>query len=258
MLEDIAILTGGKAISEDLGLKLENLTLADLGTARKVVIDKENTTIVEGAGTSDEIQGRVKQIRSQIEQSTSDYDKEKLQERLAKLVGGVAVIKVGAASETELKEKKARVEDAMHATKAAVEDGIVPGGGVAFIRALTKLGNMKVTGDLATGVDIIKKALIEPSRQIANNSGKEGSVIVNRIQEEKGNVGYNAATGEFGDMVKSGVIDPAKVAKSALLNAASVAGMMLTTEAIITEIPEPKPPMPAGGAPGMGGMDDMY
>ena len=257
MLEDIAILTGGKAISEDLGIKLENLTLTDLGTARKIVIDKENTTIVEGAGTADAIQGRVKQIRSQIEQTTSDYDKEKLQERLAKLVGGVAVIKVGAASETEMKEKKARVEDAMHATKAAVEDGIVPGGGVAFIRALPKLAAMKVTGDFATGVEIVKKALSEPSRLIAYNAGVEGSVIVNRIQEEKGNFGFNAATGEFGDMVQSGVIDPAKVAKSALLNAASVAGMMLTTEAIITEIPEPKPPMPAG-APGMGGMDDMY
>jgi len=257
MLEDIAVLTGGKAISEDLGLKLENLTLSDLGTARKVVIDKENTTIVEGSGTAEAIQGRVKQIRSQIEQSTSDYDKEKLQERLAKLVGGVAVIKVGAASETEMKEKKARVEDAMHATKAAVEDGIVPGGGVAFIRALAKLAHMKVHGDLATGVDIIKKALVEPCKQIANNAGQEGSVIVNRVHEEKGNFGFNAATCEFGDMVESGVIDPAKVAKSALLNAASVAGMMLTTEAIITEIPEPKPPMP-GGAPGMGGMDDMY
>jgi chaperonin GroEL len=259
MLEDIAVLTGGKAISEDLGLKLENLTLTDLGTARKVVIDKENTTIVEGAGSADAIQGRVKQIRSQIEQSTSDYDKEKLQERLAKLVGGVAVIKVGAASETEMKEKKARVEDAMHATKAAVEDGIVPGGGVALIRALSRLNGMKLTGDLSTGVEIIKKSLVEPTKQIANNAGVEGSVIVNRIQEEKGNCnfGFNAATGEFGDMVGFGVIDPAKVAKSALLNAASVAGMMLTTEAIITEIPEPKPPMPAG-APGMGGMDDMY
>jgi chaperonin GroEL len=258
MLEDIAVLTGGKAISEDLGIKLENLTLTDLGTARKVVIDKENTTIVEGAGSADSIQGRVKQIRSQIEQSTSDYDKEKLQERLAKLVGGVAVIKVGAASETEMKEKKARVEDAMHATKAAVEDGIVPGGGVALVRALSRLNGMKITGDLSTGVEIIKKALVEPTKQIANNAGVEGSVIVNRVQEEKGNFGFNAATGEFGDMVSFGVIDPAKVAKSALLNAASVAGMMLTTEAIITEIPEPKPPMPAGGAPGMGGMDDMY
>jgi chaperonin GroEL len=257
MLEDIAVLTGGKAISEDLGIKLENLTLTDLGTARKVVIDKENTTIVEGAGTTDAIQGRVKQIRSQIEQSTSDYDKEKLQERLAKLVGGVAVIKVGAASETEMKEKKARVEDAMHATKAAVEDGIVPGGGVAFIRSLSKLNAMKVSGDFATGVEIVKKALVEPSRLIAQNAGVEGSVVVNRIQEEKGNFGFDAAKGDYGDMVKSGVIDPAKVAKSALVNAASVAGMMLTTEAIITEIPEPKPPMPAGG-PGMGGMDDMY
>jgi len=258
MLEDIAVLTGGKAISEDLGIKLENLALTDLGTARKVVIDKENTTIVEGAGSTDAIQARVKQIRSQIEQSTSDYDKEKLQERLAKLVGGVAVIKVGAASETEMKEKKARVEDAMHATKAAVEDGIVPGGGVALIRALTKLNALKLTGDLATGVEIIKKSLVEPTKQIANNAGAEGSVIVNRVKEEKGNFGFNAATGEFGDMVSFGVIDPAKVSKSALLNAASVAGMMLTTEAIITEIPEPKPPMPAGGAPGMGGMDDMY
>ncbi|MCE1229151.1 MAG: chaperonin GroEL [Firmicutes bacterium] len=257
MLEDIAILTGGKAITEDLGLKLENLKLEDLGTAKKVVIDKENTTIIEGAGKSEAIQGRVKQIRSQIEQSTSDYDKEKLQERLAKLVGGVAVIKVGAASETEMKEKKARVEDAMHATKAAVEDGIVAGGGVALVRALPKLEALKVTGDQATGVEIVKKALVEPLRQIANNAGVEGSVIVNRVAEEKGNVGYNAATAEFGDMVKFGVIDPAKVTKTALFNAASVAGMMLTTEAIITEIPEPKPAMPAG-APGMGGMEDMY
>ncbi len=258
MLEDIAILTGGKAITEDLGLKLENLQISDLGTAKKVVIDKENTTIIEGAGKPEAIQGRVKQIRSQIEQSTSDYDKEKLQERLAKLVGGVAVIKVGAASETEMKEKKARVEDAMHATKAAVEDGIVPGGGVALIRALAKLEALKVTGDQATGVDIVKKALVEPAKQIAANAGVEGSVIVNRIKDEKGNFGYNAATTEFGDMVAFGVIDPAKVTKSALTNAASVAAMMLTTEAIITEIPEPKPAAPMGGAPGMGGMEDMY
>jgi len=259
MLEDIAILTGGKAITEDLGLKLENLKLEDLGTAKKIVIDKENTTIIEGAGAHEAIQGRVKQIRNQIEQSTSDYDKEKLQERLAKLVGGVAVIKVGAASETEMKEKKARVEDAMHATKAAVEDGIVPGGGVALIRALTKLAALKLTGDQMTGVEIVKKALAEPLRQIANNAGVEGSVIVNRVSEEKGNVGYNAATGEFGDMVKFGVIDPAKVTKTALFNAASVAAMMLTTEAIITEIPEPKSAAPMGGGPGgMGGMEDMY
>jgi chaperonin GroEL len=257
MLEDIAILTGGKAITEDLGLKLENLKLEDLGTAKKIVIDKENTTIIEGAGAHEAIQGRVKQIRNQIEQSTSDYDKEKLQERLAKLVGGVAVIKVGAASETEMKEKKARVEDAMHATKAAVEDGIVPGGGVALIRALGKLSALKLAGDQMTGLEIVKKALAEPLRQIANNAGVEGSVIVNRVAEEKGNVGYNAATGEFGDMVKFGVIDPAKVTKTALMNAASVAAMMLTTEAIITEIPEPKPAAPMG-APGMGGMEDMY
>ncbi len=257
MLEDIAILTGGKAITEDLGLKLENLTLADLGTAKKVVIDKENTTIVEGAGTPEAIQGRVKQIRSQIEVSTSDYDKEKLQERLAKLVGGVAVIKVGAASETEMKEKKARVEDAMHATKAAVEDGIVAGGGVALLRSIAALEKLNVKGDQATGVDIVKKAIEEPLKQIANNAGVEGSVVVNNVRENKGNYGYNAATGEYGDMVAFGVIDPAKVTKSALRNAASVAAMMLTTEAIISEIPEPKAAAPAGGPGGMG-MDDMY
>jgi len=259
MLEDIAVLTGGKAVTEDLGLKLENLKIEDLGTAKKVTIDKENTTIIEGAGSSQAIQGRVKQIRSQVEISTSDYDKEKLQERLAKLVGGVAVIKVGAASETEMKEKKARVEDAMHATKAAVEDGIVAGGGVALLRALAKLAALKLTGDQETGAAIIRKALEEPLRQIANNAGVEGSVIVNRVKEEKGNFGFNAATGEFGDMVAFGVIDPAKVTKSALRNAASVAGMMLTTEAIICELPEDKKNAPMGGAPGgMGGMEDMY
>jgi chaperonin GroEL len=261
MLEDIAVLTGGKAITEDLGLKLENLKIEDLGTAKKIIIDKETTTIVEGAGSHEAVQSRVKQIRSQIEASTSDYDKEKLQERLAKLVGGVAVIKVGAASETEMKEKKARVEDAMHATKAAVEDGIVAGGGVALIRALAKLETLKLTGDQLTGVEIVKKALLEPAKQIAANAGVEGSVIVNRIKEGKGNFGYNAATNEFGDMVAFGVIDPAKVTKSALLNAASVAGMMLTTEAIVAEIPEPKSGAPMGGAPGMGGMggmEDMY
>ncbi|WP_026852885.1 chaperonin GroEL [Geothrix fermentans] len=256
MLEDIAILTGGKAISEDLGLKLENLTLTDLGSAKKIVIDKENTTIVEGAGATEAIQGRVKQIRAQVEVSTSDYDKEKLQERLAKLVGGVAVIKVGAASETEMKEKKARVEDAMHATKAAVEDGIVAGGGVALLRSLPKLAELKATGDQATGIEIVRKSLEEPLRQIANNAGVEGSVVVNAVREGKGNHGYNAATNEYGDMVKFGVVDPAKVTKSALRNAASVAAMMLTTEAIITELPEPKAPAPAG--PGMGGMEDMY
>ena len=258
MLEDIATLTGGKAISEDLGLKLENLTLADLGSAKKIVIDKETTTIVEGAGSSEAIQGRVKQIRAQVESSTSDYDKEKLQERLAKLVGGVAVIKVGAASETELKEKKARVEDAMHATKAAVEDGIVAGGGVALLRSMLKLAELTVTGDQATGVDIVRKSLEEPLRQIANNAGVEGSVVVNTVRESKGNHGYNAATNVYGDMMAFGVVDPAKVTKSALRNAASVASMMLTTEAIITEIPEPKAPAGPGGPGGMGGMEDMY
>jgi len=258
MLEDIAILTGGKAISEDLGLKLENLTLADLGTAKKVTIDKETTTLVEGAGTTEAIQGRVKQIRAQVEISTSDYDKEKLQERLAKLVGGVAVIKVGAASETEMKEKKARVEDAMHATKAAVEDGIVAGGGVALLRAIAKLDALKVTGDQATGIAIVRKALEEPTRQIANNAGVEGSVVVNTVREGKGNFGFNAATGEFGDMVAFGVVDPAKVTKSALRNAASVAAMMLTTEAIISDIPEPKSAPMGGPGGGMGGMEDMY
>jgi chaperonin GroEL len=257
MLEDIATLTGGKAISEDLGLKLENLTLTDLGSAKKVTIDKENTTIIEGAGSTEAIQGRVKQIRAQVETSTSDYDKEKLQERLAKLVGGVAVIKVGAASETELKEKKARVEDAMHATKAAVEDGIVAGGGVALLRALSQLAELKLTGDQATGVDIVRKSLQEPLRQIATNAGVEGSVVVNSVREGKGNYGYNAATDAYGDMVAFGVIDPAKVVKTALRNAASVASMMLTTEAIITELPEPKSAAPGGG-PGMGGMEDMY
>jgi len=258
MLEDIAILTGGKAITEDLGLKLENLNIEDLGTAKKITIDKENTTIIEGAGTTVAIQARVKQIRNQADLSTSDYDREKLQERLAKLVGGVAVIKVGAASETEMKEKKARVEDAMHATKAAVEDGIVPGGGVAFLRALVKLSDLKLVGDQNTGVEIIKKALEEPIRQIANNAGVEGSVILNRVKEEKCCFGFNAATGEFGDMIAFGIIDPAKVTKSALRNAASVASMMLSTEAIICELPEDKKNSPVGG-PGAGmGMEDMY
>jgi chaperonin GroEL len=254
MLEDIATLTGGKAITEDLGLKLENLTLTELGSAKKIVIDKENCTIVEGAGSGEAIQGRVKQIRSQIDLSTSDYDKEKLQERLAKLVGGVAVIKVGAASETEMKEKKARVEDAMHATKAAVEDGIVAGGGVALLRCLAAIHALNLKGDQKSGVDIVLRAIEEPLKQIANNAGVEGSVVVNRVKEEKGNFGFNAATGEYGDMVAFGVIDPAKVTKSALRNAASVASMMLTTEAVISEIPEPKAP----AAPAAPGMDDMY
>ncbi len=254
MLEDIATLTGGKAVTEDLGLKLENLTLTELGSAKKIVIDKENCTIVEGAGSGEAIQGRVKQIRSQIDISTSDYDKEKLQERLAKLVGGVAVIKVGAASETEMKEKKARVEDAMHATKAAVEDGIVAGGGVALLRCLASIQALNLKGDQKSGVDIVIRAIEEPLKQIANNAGVEGSVVVNRVKEEKGNFGFNAATGEYGDMVAFGVIDPAKVTKSALRNAASVASMMLTTEAVISEIPEPKGP----AAPAAPGLDDMY
>ena len=254
MLEDIATLTGGKAVTEDLGLKLENLTLTELGSAKKIVIDKENCTIVEGAGSGEAIQGRVKQIRSQIDISTSDYDKEKLQERLAKLVGGVAVIKVGAASETEMKENKARVEEAMHATKAAVEDGIVAGGGVALLRCLASIQALNLKGDQKSGVDIVIRAIEEPLKQIANNAGVEGSVVVNRVKEEKGNFGFNAATGEYGDMVAFGVIDPAKVTKSALRNAASVASMMLTTEAVISEIPEPKGP----AAPAAPGMDDMY
>src|SRR6184192_1835012 len=232
MLEDIATLTGGKAITEDLGIKLENVKLEDLGRAKKITIDKDNTTIIEGAGKSADIEGRVKQIRSQIENTTSDYDKEKLQERLAKLVGGVAVIKVGAATETELKEKKARVEDAMHATRAAVEEGIVPGGGTALLRCLPALEKLKLHDDEAIGVNIVKRALEEPTRQIAHNSGHEGAVVVGRVRESKDeNFGFNAETGDFGDMVKAGVIDPAKVTRLALQNAASIAGLMLTTEA---------------------------
>ncbi len=255
MLEDIAILTGGKAITEDLGIKLENITLEFLGSAKKITIDKENTTIVEGAGTMDEIKARVAQIKAQIEKTTSDYDREKLQERLAKLVGGVAVIKVGAATETELKEKKARVEDAMHATKAAVEEGIVPGGGVALLRQIPLLDDLKLEGDQKLGVDIIRKALAAPLKAIANNAGQEGSVVVREVLSRKGSEGYNAATDTYEDLLKSGVIDPVKVTKNALLNAASVASVMLTTEAVITEIPEEKPAAPA--APDMGGMG-MY
>jgi chaperonin GroEL len=239
MLEDLAVLTGGKVISEDLGIKLENVQLADLGRAKKITVDKDNTTIVEGAGKSSDIQGRVKQLRTQVEDTTSDYDREKLQERLAKLVGGVAVIKVGAATETELKEKKARVEDAMHATRAAVEEGIVPGGGVAFIRALSVLDKLKLEDDEQIGVNIVRRALEEPLRQIAQNAGVEGAVVLSRVQAEKGeNYGYNAETDTYGDMVKEGVIDPAKVTRIALQNAASIAGLMLTTEALIADIPE--------------------
>jgi len=255
MLEDIAILTGGKAITEDLGIKLENLKLEDLGRAKRVVIDKDNSTIVEGAGKPREIEGRVKQIRVQVEETTSDYDREKLQERLAKLVGGVAVIKVGAATETELKEKKARVEDAMHATRAAVEEGIVPGGGVTYLRAIPAVAKLKLETDEQIGADIVRRALEEPLRQIAMNAGIEGAVTVEKVRAEKReSFGLNAETGEFEDLVAGGVIDPAKVTRTALQNAASVAGLLLTTEALVSEIPEKKKevPMPHGG----GG--DMY
>jgi chaperonin GroEL len=251
MLEDIAILTGGKVISEDLGIKLENVKLEDLGRAKKVTVDKDNTTIVEGAGKAADIQGRVSTIRRQIEETTSDYDREKLQERLAKLVGGVAVIKVGAATETELKEKKARVEDAMHATRAAVEEGIVPGGGVTLVRAAKALDSLKLKDeDEQIGVNIVKRALEEPLRKIAENAGHEGAVIVERIKSEKNDsMGFNAESEQFEDLVKAGVIDPAKVSRTALQNAASIAALMLTTEALISEIPEEKkaPAMPGGG-----------
>jgi len=253
MLEDIATLTGGKAITEDLGIKLENVKVEDLGRAKKVTIDKDNTTIVEGGGKSSEIEGRVKQIRTQIEETTSDYDREKLQERLAKLVGGVAVIKVGAATETELKEKKARVEDAMHATRAAVEEGIVPGGGVALLRCVPALDKLKADGDEATGINIVKRALEEPLRQIAYNAGLEGAVVIGKVRESKDeNYGFNAETEEYGDMVKMGVIDPAKVTRLALQNAASIAGLMLTTEALVADIREDD--KKASAAPHGGGM----
>src|SRR3989441_4957333 len=260
MLEDIATLTGGKAITEDLGIKLENVKLEDLGHAKKVTIDKDNTTIIEGAGKHTDMKGRVKQIRAQVENTTSDYDKEKLQERLAKLVGGVAVIKVGAATETELKEKKARVEDAMHATRAAVEEGIVPGGGTALLRCLAAIEKLKLHDDEAVGVGIVKRALEEPSRQIALNAGHEGAVVIGKIRDSKDeNFGFNAETGEYGDMVKMGVIDPAKVTRLALQNAASIAGLMLTTEALIADIKEEtKAAAAGGGAPGAGGMGGMY
>ncbi len=261
MLEDIATLTGGKAITEDLGIKLENVKVEDLGRAKKVTIDKDNTTIVEGAGKTAEIEGRVKQIRAQVEDTTSDYDREKLQERLAKLVGGVAVIKVGAATEVELKEKKARVEDAMHATRAAVEEGIVAGGGVALIRCLGALDKLKLEGDEAIGVNIVKRALEEPMRQIAQNAGAEGAVIVGRVRESKDpDFGYDAEAGEFTDLIKAGVVDPAKVTRLALQNAASIAALMLTTEALVAEIKEDdKKAMGAGaGMGGGGGMGGMY
>src|SRR6202011_4120087 len=257
MLEDIATLTGGKAITEDLGLKLENLKVEDLGRAKKITIDKDNTTIIDGAGKNSEIEGRIKQLRMQVEESTSDYDKEKLQERLAKLVGGVAVIKVGAATEMELKEKKARVEDAMHATRAAVEEGIVPGGGTAYLRCIPVLEKLKLHDDEAVGVNIVKRALEEPIRQIAQNARREGAVIVGRVRKSKDETfGFNAETGEFGDMIKAGVIDPAKVTRLALQNAASIVSLMLTTEVLIADIKE-EGQVAVGGA-GQGGMGGMY
>ena len=258
MLEDIAVLTGGRCITEDLGIKLENVKLDDLGRAKRITIDKENTTIVEGEGKQNDIQGRVNQIRRQIEETTSDYDREKLQERLAKLAGGVAVINVGAATETEMKEKKARVEDALHATRAAVEEGIVPGGGVAFIRAQKALDNVKgLEGDEKVGVQIVRRAIEEPTRQLADNAGQEGALIVQEVKARKGNEGYDVATGEYTDLVKAGIVDPTKVTRTALQNAASISGLLLTTEAVVTELPEKEktPPMPGGGMGGMGGMD---
>ena len=259
MLEDIATLTNGKSITEDLGLKLENIRVEDLGTAKKVTIDKDNTTIINGGGTQKAIEGRVKQIRAQIEDTTSDYDREKLQERLAKLVGGVAIIKVGAATEMEMKEKKARVEDAMHATKAAVEEGIVPGGGVALLRGTNALTKLTVDGDQQLGVDIIRRALEEPMRWIAQNAGFEGSIVVQKVREAKNkHEGFNAQSEQYENLITAGVIDPMKVVRTALQNAGSIASLLLTTEALIAEIPEEKPAAPAGGAPDMGGMGGMY
>jgi chaperonin GroEL len=259
MLQDIAILTGGKAITEDLGIKLENVQVSDLGQAKKVTIDKDNTTIVEGKGKHSEIEGRVKEIRSQVEKTTSDYDREKLQERLAKLVGGVAVIKVGAATETEMKEKKARVEDAMHATRAAVEEGIVPGGGVALARSAAALDKLKLEGDEQIGVNIVKRAIQEPLRMIAENAGEEGAIVLGKVLDSKDpNFGYNAFSNEYEDLVKAGVLDPTKVVRTALTNAGSIAALMLTTEALVSEIPEEKK-APAGGGGGHGGgMEGMY
>ncbi|MEO0136537.1 MAG: chaperonin GroEL [candidate division WOR-3 bacterium] len=248
MLEDIAILTGGKLISEDIGIKLENVQISDLGQAKRVVVDKENTTIVEGAGKKSEIQARINQIKNEIQETKSDYDREKLQERLAKLSGGVAVLNVGAATEVEMKEKKARVEDALHATRAAVEEGIVPGGGVAYIRCIPELEKLKLPGDQQIGVEIVKRALEEPARQLAENAGKEGSVIVEQIKKEKGNIGYNVLTEKFEDMVEAGIIDPTKVVRTALQNAASIASLLVTTEAVVVEKPEEEktPPAPGG------------
>ncbi|MCP4620500.1 MAG: chaperonin GroEL, partial [Bradyrhizobium sp.] len=259
MMEDIAILTGGKLIAEDLGIKLESITMADLGQAKRVTIDKDNTTIIEGAGTKDGIEGRVKQIRAQVEETSSDYDREKLQERLAKLVGGVAVINVGAATETEMKEKKARVEDALHATRAAVEEGIVPGGGVALVRSLKVLEGLKLQDEQHLGVELVRKAIVEPLRWIAMNSGHDGSIVIEKVREGKDAFGFNALTEEYGDLIKAGVIDPTKVVRCALQNAASVSALLITTECMITDMPEKDggggmPAMPPGGMGGMGGM----
>ncbi len=259
MLEDIAVLTGGQVVSEDKGIKLENVGLNDLGRAKTIRLDKDNTTIVDGAGDRKALEGRVRQIRAQIDETTSDYDREKLQERLAKLVGGVAVISVGAATETEMKEKKARVEDALNATRAAVEEGIVPGGGVAYLRCIPALAGLKLDGDEKLGLNIIKRALEEPARQIANNAGEEGSVIVEKLKGGEGSFGYNAEIGEYGDLIEAGVIDPTKVTRSALQNASSVSALMLTTECMIAELPKEKDAMPPmGGMPPGGGMGGMY
>jgi chaperonin GroEL len=259
MLEDIAILTGGRVITEDIGIKLENVTFEDLGQAKRVVIDKDETTVIEGAGAQSEIEGRISQIRRQIDETTSDYDGEKLQERLAKLAGGVAVINVGAATETEMKEKKARVEDALHATRAAVEEGVVPGGGVVYLRGTSALDALQVNGDEATGVGIVRRALEEPLRLIAANAGAEGSVIIEHVKQHEGSVGYNANTGAYEDLLAAGVIDPAKVTRIALQNASSIAALLLTTETLVTDIPEKEPPPAPGGygGGGMGGMGGM-
>ncbi|MGB4082687.1 MAG: chaperonin GroEL, partial [Candidatus Fermentibacter daniensis] len=254
MLEDIAVLTGGRAITEDLGIKLENITLQDLGKAKRITIDKDNTTIVEGAGETDAIKGRVNQIRKQIEDTTSDYDKEKLQERLAKLAGGVARVNVGAATETEMKEKKARVEDALHATRAAVEEGIVPGGGVALLRCEAALDKMKLEGDEKTGAEIVRRCLNEPLRQLVVNAGLEGAIVVEKVRSLGGSKGLNVQTNEYVDMFEAGIVDPTMVTRTALQNAASIAGLLITTECVITEIPEPE----KAPAPGAGGMGDMY
>jgi chaperonin GroEL len=261
MLQDLAILTGGQVISEEVGMSLEAASIDDLGSAKRVQITKENTTVIDGAGSKADIEGRVSQIRVQIDEATSDYDKEKMQERVAKLAGGVAVIKVGAATEIEMKEKKARVEDALHSTRAAVEEGVVPGGGVALVRCMGALEAVKGdNSDQDVGVSIVKRAVEEPLRQIVANAGAEGSVVLNNVAGKDGNYGYNAGTGEYGDMIEMGILDPTKVTRAALQNAASITGLMITSEAMVAEIPEDKPampPMPGGGMDGMGGMGGM-